>query len=200
MPSDFQLRQMAGFRRSVLFRDITQGLHNLLAKNRKGCAPEYDSMQRYHIVEMEGRKPKLGMGMKWETCSQEPGVVCCHGDLMCFDPNECAVRYMENFCWGEDAFREALDECSQARKVCDLYRDCIPSQYAKGCLKAVTNIFSALYTAGLADDEWDPTVHGVLFRNCFGGFQMFADDLFHEIMVARAKGNMREFCPGRRFV
>ncbi|OBS21732.1 hypothetical protein FPOA_08069 [Fusarium poae] len=199
MPSDFQLRQMAGFRRSVLCRDITQGLHNLLAKNRKGGAPEHDSMlQRYHIVEMGRMTPKLGVDMKWDTCDREPGVGCCHDDLMCFDPNECAVRYMDNFCRRKYAFCTYFVECSQANMVFGLYKDCIPSQYSKGWLNAVTNIFGTLYTARLANKEWDLTVHGVLYKNCLEGFQMFANDLFHEIMAARTRENMGGFCSGRR--
>ncbi|GKU04796.1 hypothetical protein FLAG1_07455 [Fusarium langsethiae] len=200
MLSDFQLAQLSCFRRSVLCRDISEGLHNLLGKNRRGHAPDHDSLlQRYHIVRMEGYNPVLGQTMKWETCDREPGVGCCHPDLRCFDPNECATMYMDNFCLKEDAFQDAWQESKQASRVFAVYKDCVPNWYARGWSHAVTHIFRILYTnSSLTDTEWDPTVHGVLYWNCFWGFETFANDLFHEIMAVRTKENTREFCAGRR--
>ncbi|QPC79275.1 hypothetical protein HYE68_010027 [Fusarium pseudograminearum] len=189
---------MVCFRRSALCKDMTQALHNLLANGRRGRAPEQDSiLQRYHVVRMGSRAPGLGHSMQWENCDRAPGVGSCHDDLRCFNPNECAINYVNCFCLDRDVFRRRDIECNQANRVFDLYKTQLPSRYAQGCSNAVTNMFFSLFVDRHDNDDWDPTVHGVLFCNYFNKFQKFTNDFYFEIMATRARENMREFHAGR---
>ncbi|KAM0302133.1 hypothetical protein HYE67_004171 [Fusarium culmorum] len=198
---DFGTGEMLCFHNSALCKDMTQALHNLLAKERRGRAPEQDSiLQRYHVVKIESRTPSLGHSMRWENCDREPGVGSCHDDLRCFNPNECAVKYVKRFCLDRDVFRRYDIECEQANRVFNVYKSQLPSRYAQGCSNAVTNMFCSLFidSHDIDDvDDWDPRVHGVLSWNYLDSYQKFANDFYFEIMVTRARGNMREFHAGR---
>ncbi|KAK6702208.1 hypothetical protein SNK04_012112 [Fusarium graminearum] len=198
---DFGTGEMLCFHNSALCKDMTQALHNLLAKERRGRAPEqYSILQRYHVVKIESRTPSLGHSMRWENCDRTPGVGSCHDDLRCFNPNECAVNYVNRFCLDRDVFRRYNIECEQANRVFNVYKSQLPPRYAQGCSNAVTNMFCSLFidSHDIDDvDDWDPRVHGVLSWNYLDSYQKFANDFYFEIMANRARGNMREFHAGR---
>jgi hypothetical protein len=181
---------MACFRRSVLCEDITKALHNLLARCREDLAPDHESpFQRYHIVHMMGKRPTLGSTMQFEKCDREHGVGYCHPDLMCFDPSESAIRYMDKFLSTAKNFRWTDSRhCDEVDRLFTMYKDCIPSRYLVGWSNAVRNIFLALHK-GI---KWDPTIHGVLFWTCIGDFKDFAQEFFHEITVIGARRNVRD--------
>lgn len=195
MPTQARLAQMSCFRRSVLCRDMTQALHNSLARFRDDLAPPHDSpAHRYHIVNVTASKPILGWTMDFEDCSenQEFSIGCCPYNMMCFDPNYSAVRYMARFLSNERVFREVSRPEVQGcplQQILALYRDCIPGQHVEGFSNAITNIFLDLY---YALDRWDPAVHGIVAWTG-DSFEALAVDYMTQIMAARARKGMRDF-------
>ncbi|RGP78042.1 hypothetical protein FLONG3_3877 [Fusarium longipes] len=171
MFTDDELAEITCFRRSALYRDMTQALHNTLILGRQRCdAPHHDSPgQRYHILVKnpagaQKLKPVLGRDMAFETCEREPGVGYCRDELHCFNPNECAVEFMDNFLLRKKSVRRGmalLDTNRDIDVLLNVYKDCIPSQYMLGWRNIIMDFLLELWSP--SSRKWDPKIHGVHF-------------------------------------
>lgn len=210
-------REMATerFSRSLLCRDITEGIHHLLQKKRQGNAPPHESAtQRYHVHIWPERRPngcwcqaprtctpwkkcnmrpipELGVNMKFTTCTrdhQDSRVGC--SDIHCFNPNASAVKYIDRFL-RKRADDVALLPNDQVRLIANIlarYRDTFPSQYLRPFENIVHLIFQDLCTNDPLD--WSAEVHGVLVWR--SPEEECITELTREIQLIATKRNLKE--------
>ena len=96
----------AAFFESDIFKHLAAGLDSVLKKCRQPYVPY--TYARYHIVDTEGEKPKLGETMRFKECDNEDGSPCPEEER-CFNPNFSAKNYLYKFLSDPDRFVTALE-------------------------------------------------------------------------------------------
>lgn len=203
------------FSRSLLCRDITEGIHHLLQRKREGHAPPHESAtQRYHVHVWPQRRPngcwceaprtctlwarcnkrpipELGINTEFTTCTrdhQDSRVGC--SDIHCFNPNASAVKYMGKFLQkrADGVAHLSNDQVRLIANILARYRDTFPSQYFRQFENIVHLIFQDLCTGEPLD--WNAEVQGVLAWRLPPGECII--ELAREIQLIATKRNLKE--------
>ncbi|KAJ4024441.1 hypothetical protein NW752_003011 [Fusarium irregulare] len=142
-PSENSHHQGAFFE-SDMFKHLTAGLNSLL----KDCRQDHHvpSAIRYHIIDIQDEKPKLGETMRFKECDNEDGSPCPEEDR-CFNPNFSAENYLTKFLSDADRFVMISQPEDLSRDefttLLNLYS--VPNHHQTFWITAFANVFRDLF-------------------------------------------------------
>ncbi|KAJ3542401.1 hypothetical protein NM208_g4122 [Fusarium decemcellulare] len=206
------------FRNTQLYRDVEEGLQNLLMKKISTFAPSLPSRSsRYYIRGLRERKPggcwctsdNSRACQPYETCRRRPRHVLgrdidflpCNrphhynrdcSDRICFDPNDLASDYLDGLLSNRAMRRSFWNENLRDRVNCHLGDYWLSGRQFDAFANIIYLLIEDLQDPFLAaDGVWEPEVHGVL-RWYGERLQDCIDELMYEVNMVKMERLMND--------